>query len=154
MGNSSVFLPCRWCARQAVRRGPVACADQPSSRTRCVLLPSGRARPASFFRWRSFSVSPLSFPRPWSFAPHPGGYKTKITNNVFTSIHISSRRGQSYLIAEDFYLAVSPMRGWSVAVRVGWRLLVSVDLDVQRQSLHALLAREVCAQTLHGYVYL
>lgn len=59
-----------------------------------------------------------------------------------------------YLIAKDLNLTVAPM-GWRrVRVRVRRRFLVRVDLDMQRQTLHAFLTREISTETLHRHVYL
>lgn len=57
-----------------------------------------------------------------------------------------------YLIAEDFDLTISTVRWGRVGVSVRRRLFVRVHLNVQRQSLHALLAGEVCTETLHRHV--
>lgn len=59
-----------------------------------------------------------------------------------------------YLIAEDLNLTVAAMGRRRVSVRVGWRFLVRVDLNMQRQTFHALLTREIGAETLHRHVYL
>lgn len=58
-----------------------------------------------------------------------------------------------YLIAEDLNLTVAAMGRRRVRVR-GGRLLVCVDLDMQRQTLHAFLTREIGTETLHRDVYL
>ena len=50
-----------------------------------------------------------------------------------------------YLVTEDLYLAVCPMHRLVAAVVIA----VGVNLDVQRQPLHTLLRREVCAQAVH-----
>jgi hypothetical protein len=48
---------------------------------------------------------------------------------------------RSYLVTEDFYLAVSPVH-WLVAAVV---VTIGVNLNVERQPLHTLLRREICA---------
>lgn len=63
-------------------------------------------------------------------------------------------RKSGYLIAEDLNLTVATMGRRRVCVRVGRRFLVCVDLDMQRQTLHAFLTREIGTETLHRYVYL
>ena len=60
----------------------------------------------------------------------------------------------SYLIAEDLNLTVAAMGRRRIRVRVGRWFLVSVDLDMQRQTLHAFLTREIGTETLHRHVYL
>lgn len=50
------------------------------------------------------------------------------------------------LVAEDFDLAVGAVDGLVAAVVVA----VGVDLQVQWQTLHALLGGEVCAQAVDG----
>lgn len=59
-----------------------------------------------------------------------------------------------YLIAEDLNLTVATMRRRRVRVRGGWRFLVRINLNVQRQTLHAFLTREIGTETLHRDVYL
>lgn len=56
-----------------------------------------------------------------------------------------SRPAAAHLVAEDLDLAVGSVHGLVAAVVVA----VGVDLDVQRQPLHALLGGEVCAQAVH-----
>lgn len=58
-----------------------------------------------------------------------------------------------YLIAEDLNLTVAPMGRRRIRVR-GGRFLICVDLDMQRQTLHAFLTREIGTETLHRDVYL
>lgn len=60
----------------------------------------------------------------------------------------------SYLIAKDLNLTVATMGRRCIRVRVGRWFLVRVDLDMQWQTLHAFLTREIGTETLHRHVYL
>ena len=52
------------------------------------------------------------------------------------------------LIAEHFHLAIAPIHRQSTIPK----LVERVDLQMQRQTLHALLIAEICAQALNGDV--
>lgn len=130
-----MVLPCRSHARQAVKRGRVACGDRPSNKIRYVRLPSGKVRRVSSYPWPSSSFWPLFSPRRESSFPHPRNIETALVlfftprttkrNITFyppTRIH--------YLIAKDFDLTITAMRGWRVSVSVWRGFLVRVYLNM------------------------
>lgn len=81
-------LPCRWCARQVARTGPVVCVDRPWNKTRCALLQGDRARRAFSCLWPSSFSWPRVFPRPGSFSPLPD---TSTKTSSFEFLHFSDR---------------------------------------------------------------